>query len=261
MGGEGRVCGGVAIIRLTTSSRWRALSSSMSESAANGGLHLMSIMPRLIAEVLPKGEWAAAKSLNQALLQLKMTTDEFASAVLLCRLTRTIPSQVGFPPTDEEMLMIQWPFIAARVGALCLYDFYMGTQAINKSLLGRCPSIIPMIDDAAKRKAQATFEKKFPEFGLARQAAAHPGEINATPEKFQANLVSGPQESFPVILDEGATAYVRGFHGDRYIVTMKGSHVGYDVTDASVANLNEVLGHWRDAFTPVETKLIEMFRQ
>lgn len=206
-------------------------------------------MPKIYVRGLPEEEQDAAHSLGMCLMQLSSTCLEFEAAVELFSQSSTWEENI--PDKDERLIVRQWPFIAARVGALCLYDFWMSTQAVNGNLLKRCPSITDMIGQEPKKKAQARLREAFPDLEALRNAAAHPGEINSTPEKHGLNKLPA-SATFPFGSGLGTVAISGSLHFDNYVFTFKGARVSYSVNQQSADALKEITSLWRDAFLPVE---------
>ena len=205
----------------------------------------MRLMPRAMISGLPELEMPSARVINSSLMRLADTALEFTSAMLLVAEGESHASR-----NPQDQLRSKWIFIGARVGALCLYDFFQDTQAINNNLRF-CPTIVPMVDMTAKREAQKLMQSRFPGFADVRTAAAHPGEVNSTPQKMEANTVA-------------AAVVGRGFSGDGtvnisgsilngdYTNTLEGRVVSYSLSNASVSDLQTILGLWAQTFQPVE---------
>lgn len=209
----------------------------------------MRSMWGIISRVLPEGERDAAEALGGVLKQLEATTAEFISAIVLFNETRHLARDEK--NQDRREIVSRWPFIAARTGALCLYDFYQSTQAINQTLLHRCPSIKERVDMEEKKKGQSLLTNFFPTHGAIRTAAAHPGEINSTPDKSAANQVVA--SAIPHLVRNDGPEDVKinitnSLIGDQYTCTFEGKLVGYGVNEGSAKALEAVLNHWQNAF-------------
>ena len=201
-------------------------------------------MPNIVSSVMNKEETEVAAALQNALFKLAQTTQEFDAAVALYWQSEfwCMNSQQG---TDSDITR-HWPFIAARVGALCLYDFFKNTQEINSKLLPRCPTIKPLVNIVHKKQAQRLLLASFPDLVENRNAAAHPGEHNSTPEKSVANFAKVED----VGLGTGGMINISGCIIDnKYTHTVSGKAVSYTVDVKSVTKLYEVLALWKTAFT------------
>ncbi|OJU60093.1 MAG: hypothetical protein BGO08_08425 [Altererythrobacter sp. 66-12] len=211
----------------------------------------MLIMPTLAARALPENEQEPARSLNHALMGLSLAAAEFRASVMLYR--ETDNSWRAFEVGDERRSITQkWPFIAARGGAMCLYDFWMGTQAINQDLLYRTPTIASQLDTEAKERAQQTLTKAFPNLAKLRNAAGHPNEINATPERAARNVIRAGDVSrfnFSGELDTTITLG-GGIHDGHYTCVLKGKELSYEISEGSADTLDTIAADWARAFEP-----------
>jgi hypothetical protein len=204
----------------------------------------MVIMPLIVRMGMDNNEAEAATALQNALFQLALTAHEFEAAIALYWQS-TSWSMHPQQPIDTDITR-HWPFIAARVGALCLYDFFKNTQEINSKLLIHCPTIKPLVNMGAKKQAQRLLQKSFPGLIDNRNAAAHRGERNSTPEKAAANYARIED----VGLGTGGMINISGcLVNNKYIHTVEGKVVSYTVDASSVSQLFEALHLWKAAFT------------
>lgn len=208
----------------------------------------MRSMWGIISRVLPEDEHEAAEALSGALKQLELTTAEFISAVALFDATRHLARDEK--DRDRREIVSKWPLIAARTGALCLFDFYECTEAINYNL-NRCPTLMRLMDKSEKKEGRNLFKKSFPNYDGTRHAAAHPGEIHSTPEKKALNSVRVTDIPHLVLSDgpsDNTVAMSGSLFKDQYSLTYRGKLVGYAVNAESASALEQVLTHWQNAF-------------
>lgn len=109
-----------------------------------------------------------------------------------------------------------WREIAARDGAITLYNFMEVKQAID-GLLGMCPSVAAKIDREQLRCARRTFEDRFAGVKDIRFGVAHAGAPFSSPEENAKHRVYQEAE----LILTGSLA------GREFHVTMNGRHVFY----------------------------------
>ena len=186
---------------------------------------------------------------------MKQATDEFEAAVELFAHSNSLKGE----DKKSKEILFQWRMIAGRIGALCLYDFWMATQGINKDLLPRCPTIRSLIDETPKNAAQAAFVNAFPTAAKLRYTAAHPAEVNATPEKAKANSVSGQGTIGGInvfdVGDDGSFNMQTGLINDQYATTFKGQLLSYALNHTSTLALRSAQEGWFKAFDPASEEL------
>ncbi len=214
-------------------------------------------MPKIYVRCLPEAEQEAAYAVSGCLGQLAATCLEFEAAVALFSQSSTWEENI--PDKDERLLVRQWPFIAARVGALCLFDFSKGAQAIIVNLKD-CPSIAAMVGENSWRRAGKLLSEKFPDLReLRNKGAAHPGEINSNPQKLRDNMTAAGA-TFPFGTGAGSLVISGSIAGDQYAFTANGRLLSYSVNQQSADALKEITSLWRDAFLPVEAGTRAIYR-
>lgn len=207
-------------------------------------------MPHISHLALPENEREAAACLNSALIGLLLTATDFRAALLLYHEAKDL-GRARDASIESNILLGRWPFLGARVGALCLYDFWMATQAINSDLLYRIPSINDYIDREAKKRAQSKFIQAFPDFAALRTAAAHPQEINATPEKKARNFSKSNLLPDNFLGDDDVDISIVGsIVNGRYMSTLNGKVLSCNLDASSADILGEVVEEWAKTFAP-----------
>lgn len=203
---------------------------------------------------LPEAEQNDGKAIAQNLDALRRCVEEFGSALEIFDHAEIIPPEpirenVGdedYPALKADfkarfLSLVRWQLLAARSGALSIYEFHRIEQAIDL-LVSRCPTIKSQIDKNARSEAAKIFAESFPHFADVRVAAAHGHELNATPEKADRNcmattrvpgLVNGDTESQVLISD--------AMLGRKYINTLSGKIVSYELSKRNHTNLELVL--------------------
>lgn len=162
---------------------------------------------------------------------------------------------------EQNLLLSSWKGIAARNGALTLYDFYRTQQLTNK-LFPRCPTLFNHFDRAKLKEAFNSFEKVFKDFGAVRQGAAHRGEFGATPEKFAKHVSADPLLVDGSTFADGIPLFISGaLFGRSYKFTVDGKHVSYDLCADSVAALHAIVETYADGLDPGAEFTMSLWRE
>jgi len=237
-------------------------------------------VPFILTPELPENEHEAARAVVSNLSNLKHFVQRLDDANTLFDLSESQYETLFTPPGEDppaiEVFLARqrrnhargnWQSMAARDGALTIYDFYRANQ-LTATLRPRCPTLFSFVDDSKLREANTLFESTFKDFGLVRQAAAHPGEVAATPEKRRDNESFDVQETigeFAAIRTIGDVAVFvsQGLINRRYTSTMNGQYVGYELSKETVRALESVADLIFQAFAPAEegTKALLLARR
>ena len=115
----------------------------------------------IIGYDIPPDEREAVSNIQGLLYQLEHHVENFRAALAL----------FDFSINDEKTKM-QWPFLAARDGAMTIFNFKTTLDEIRASL-GSAPSLKQQIDINPLRLAYKLFESLFPVSRPMRIAVAH----------------------------------------------------------------------------------------
>lgn len=206
---------------------------------------------------LPESEREPAHAITVNYLSLQACVDNLAAAVDLFDHCLSLwmpsgPTERLLERRDHNMKLGRWHSMAARGGAIAIYEFYQITQAIG-SLLSQCPTLSPMIDKTARKEAGRLFEKSFPEFASVRLFAAHGQEMVNTPAKAKEHATSGGVTIDGIVIDAGQVLISGTLINRKYVSTHKGKTVSYDLTPETVQKLADVLNAHYRALAPIGT--------
>lgn len=202
----------------------------------------MGYPPTIWPHVLPEDEREKGMAIrgNLSALEFCVANLRAAEALITEALGRCGPfSGVVDDPTTPEArarrannrLMGQWMRIAARSGALSIYEFHMVAAAIDQ-LASECPTLDSWIDKDARKAASSFFKEFFPDFAAVRLFAAHGSEMLDKPNKLKKHSISFGSNSEITLGD---------LLGRKSINTFNGKVVSYELTPQTVNNLEQVL--------------------
>ncbi len=178
----------------------------------------ISVIPRIDQISIPSDEQDAAHFLQMHLLFLASISQSFSANLALFEFSK------NEPPTNPQR---QWGLIAARDGAIQIYNFGCCLQSIN-SLLASCSTVEKAVDVSKLRDASTQFRDAFPRYEAVRHVVGHAVEFVASMAKFKAHASRGyksPQVQIPGVLFSGGD-----IEGSSFIATYKGKVVSYDLT-------------------------------
>ncbi|MBR0869031.1 hypothetical protein JQ633_01575 [Bradyrhizobium tropiciagri] len=155
--------------------------------------------------------------------------DESFNAYAVASITHT--------PSDGQTRL----FIAARDGAVTIYNFARTVEGLKGTPFVGCPTVSAHVDHDQLRVSRKLLRDGFPDFAPIRHAVSHAAELREEGTKHQAEAVIG--DVFPVLQ---ATPWgnmrtkmtLRGVLQDRkFISTFDGRFRTYDVTADTLTRL------------------------
>lgn len=157
---------------------------------------------------------------------------------------------------DEGAQFTSWMRMAAEHGAITAYGFWMTTQSIN-ALVGGTNVIKSKVDEITRKRAGRTFRDAFPQIALIRIRAAHPGELEASPEELAKHMVFGPLEGI-IRMDENGSMFLAGMiqeegDGCRYTATVKQKLVSYELSPITLTAIQTSAAEYSAAFIQLIT--------
>lgn len=198
--------------------------------------------PDLNTEQLPQDERRAARWIQESLMALSGYASDFGAALRLFDESfnaYAVAAVTG--TTNDGLARLQ---IAARDGAVTIFNFARTVEGLKGSLFAECPTLSAHIDHNQLRAARKLLKECFPDFAPIRHAVAHAAELREEGTKHQAEAVIG--DVFPTLLatpwaNTRTKMTLRGVLQDRkFISTFDGRVRTYEVTAATLANLNKV---------------------
>lgn len=122
----------------------------------------------------------------------------------------------------------QWKMLAIRDGAITLYNFAEGKQALEK-LIGHCPSVKEKLDKDAYSEAGRLWEEAFPGYNHVRLDVAHSGKLFNAPGKRELHTMPGTE------------ILLRSFvSGRTFTTSINGKMASYSLTSASADALETI---------------------
>lgn len=158
---------------------------------------------------------------------------------------------------DQSRLFLAWKFIAARDGALSIYNFAKIMEAIRSSM-NEVPTIRAIVDHAAIRLAVKKFESKLPDFEGVRHSVAHSAEFVNSQEAIQRNAFSGTLTAGPVQGIFKSLTIHNSLVNSKFTTSLEGRLISYDVSQATLDVLNSAKRDFYAVFAPVETATMAM---
>lgn len=211
------------------------------------------------AKMLPEEERETASAILTNLFALEWIVNQFEAALKLYDFTDTETILANDPRAkkferplarvDHNRLMAAWARMAARSGAMTIYELYQMGQVIDK-LTANCPSLSQMVDSDARKRSTKLFKTSFPSFAPVRNFAAHGSEMTAHPEDVE--LHAATDLDIPGLrVENGASVMVSGaLFGRRFTSTYEGREVAYELTQQTLAILREVVSARLASFVP-----------
>jgi hypothetical protein len=142
---------------------------------------------------------------------------------------------------------VRWIESATRMAAIHTFAF-SNTLRVIEALGRNCPSLMSRVDQDARKRAENKFHRAFPRLEEIRDSAAHPGEMNNSPNSHAKNAETiGP----------GGTYFVGGSVeiGDdraRFEASFRRERVAYELSTETVGTLKEIATEYWAAFIGAE---------
>ena len=190
-----------------------------------------SLVPRLRVPLADLQQLPACAKLDARLHELASYVGDFDAAIQLFGETR--------PVAKESPKHRRWMFIAARDGAVTLFNFDKALQTLGQ-LLRSCPALWAHAPPKPFKDARKIFDTAFPTVGDSRHAVAHAAEFV---HKHGDHAVKGDVDVGKHIRVEspgsvGVSLYVSGsLFDDQFTSTVDGKLVSYHINAASLASL------------------------
>src|SRR5262245_16361829 len=132
---------------------------------------------------------------------------------------------------DNQTLQEKWVQIAARDGAITIFNFGKSYEAVRASLK-TCPALIPFVDETKLEAAGKKLRERFPRFEAVRHTVAHAAEFHRNENQMKAHAyAAGPTSLFISGMLDGRT-----FSG-----TYENEIFSYEVSKETLVALIEVV--------------------
>lgn len=209
--------------------------------------HRRWLVPRIPSDAVPAEQFESLIFLDRSLHELASCINDFENTLSLFEecIEQRNQEKVRHGLGSEGISKYSyWALIPASHGAILLSAFDQILARIV-ALINTCPAIVKAIDHKEKRKARSVFSAHFPSIKAVRNTVAHPFELSATPESLKEHAAYGGQ-----LFLGGGLSLANGYY--YYSATFNKRVVGYAVSRASLAALEEVASHMWKAFEPIE---------
>lgn len=211
-------------------------------------------VPSFKYRTLPKEEWDGARRLEARLIDLHHYCDTFHAALALfdhaaalhapVSSTRALIKQgrlkAAQDAREQAALYRKWLMIAARDGAMTIYNFDRAIESIP-SVLHRCPTLEKLVTHDELRAAKDRFIHHFGSAAAIRLFVAHQAEVFGSDQEIKKHSYSGPVNAAGINLPMAQGLMIGGVLQDRvYSVTTKGEIHQYEISQATLDQLVSV---------------------
>jgi hypothetical protein len=141
----------------------------------------------------------------------------------------------------------EWSLTAARQAGLSIRDFAVALSS-TRSLVGKVPAILGLVDAQRLKSAEKAFNAKFPFAHAVRHSIAHP-ELYSDPTKDMS--MKGPF-NVPAIgaMGDGSSLMLKDcIFGTTFRSTFEGRVVEFELTDKTIKTVNEVATESFESFS------------
>lgn len=190
---------------------------------------------------IPEDELESFNHVRMNYHALRECVDDLEAAVLLYEHSQALtaaPEPDWRARMQRNAPLLRWMNIAARSGAIAIYEYYRVQQAMD-ALINGSPTMTMLIADDQRRASTKLFIRSFPDFTALRTIAAHGREMIDTPDKerkHRAEKGVGAQG----IDTSGPTLLHGTLINGRYTSTHDGKLIAYEVGHPTVGHLREV---------------------
>ncbi|HEY8066660.1 MAG TPA: hypothetical protein VIF40_18325 [Methylosinus sp.] len=202
----------------------------------------------LLLDHLPESERDEAFALQRNVASLTGIYDSFEAAVTLFEDCSGPPPRLDGDESRIDMkkhnLHKNWRFIAAKSGAMSIYEFYQIIHSINKSIK-KCPTLAPLVDINERKKSAKLFDDAFPKFGGIRNSLAHGAEATSDNEKILRHALMPFGGELTILMNSAII-------GNEFCITVDGTILGYLVSRESVDKLKAALDALLKALQPLQ---------
>jgi hypothetical protein len=220
--------------------------------------------PQIHVLGLPETERRAASQIQMQLHDLVAKGRDFAAALALFDYSfkQVILQHTPYPhDPDNKSWVHAWQYIAARDGAVTIYNFGKAFELISHNFV-KCPTVVSLVDRESLKTARRRMRELFPRYEAIRHAIAHSAELMNQESSSKKHSISGPFElARGLVAPAGTTVMISGTLKDReFISTVKGQLQSYEISKATLDGLTDVRIDIYTAFLPVEAETLARLR-
>lgn len=212
--------------------------------------------PAVIGSELPADELDTWLFIESNLHNLDRFAGELEDAVEIADFCDAETARLGQPigegwkrKAERRMQLSRWMSVAARSGAISIYNFAQTKAAIHE-LSNKSPTIAAGLDKDAQREAGRILDASFPNFARVRHSAGHAGEMAAKPEELKWNALK---------IGETTVFLNCNLAGRQFVSSVDGQEVSYNLTSDSVAQLRAVSEAMKRVFRPLAEATMKAF--
>jgi hypothetical protein len=212
--------------------------------------------PTIDIKAIPQSERRHIQNLQMLIHRLAGHAHDFVAAIELHNESIAYAIRTAITRGSRESWGGNWMNIAARDGAITIYNFGQTIEAIRSNMRD-CPTIMPLIDSRALRTASTLMRKAFPGYEQIRHSVGHAAEFSQSADLMKKHSVAGPYEIMPgpPIGQASTRVNIRNsLRGKTFTMTHGGKLYSYNLDRDSLEKLNRIKDVVYSAFRDVETK-------
>jgi hypothetical protein len=197
-----------------------------------------------LVDVVSANERPIASHIETLLDMLDQFIGHFESAVTLFHQVRYIKANIPREPVQEWFDASQrcsgWTFVAARDGAISIYNFAECVEAL-KEQIHHSSEIKSLVSKAALRDATKEFQRAFRSYEGLRHTVAHAAELRGSPRQLEKNSTDKDFVDRGMEIKNTGSLFLGGnLHNNTFHAMHRGQPRSYDVTPESVAAMRTV---------------------
>lgn len=212
--------------------------------------------PMLHMDGLTDDEKQIARAIHQKLQALATAAKNISAAFALFQLCQEKfqqqlerHKQANDYSSIRNTLFTEWDLVAARSGAMSLHN-YLEALSTLRSLIGRIPVWLTLVDTKSLKDAENAFKQAFPFATELRNAVGHP-ELYHDPKKDM--TAPGPYAGPGLTIAAGAAVSIPEFlDNTTFIATWSGQVIRYDMVEATPMTVIKITCDCFAAFSRVD---------
>ena len=150
----------------------------------------------------------------------------------------------------QRAIYTSWLFIAARDGAITIYNLGRSMEGIRASLKN-CPSLNASVDQEALSESTRILRQRFPRFEGFRHMVAHAAEFSQTQEARDRHSTTAAIDNGLIRKAEGGDIFIGpSLMGREFTCTFEGKVLGYEISLESFEHIKKAALMFISAFRP-----------
>ncbi|MEH2569628.1 hypothetical protein [Bradyrhizobium sp. AZCC 2289] len=198
--------------------------------------------PDLGANTLPLSERRVGNEIQQSLHALSSYASDFGAALRLFDESFNEYARATITNTTNDGLARM--YIAARDGAVTIWNFAKTLEGISRRVFKDCPTLARHVDRTQLRSANKLLRQLFPDYAPIRHSVAHAEELRENAAEHKVDGIVG--EVFPTLESHPLGALhteilVRNsLQGRTFRNTFEGQLRAYEISSDSLGGLNKI---------------------